>query len=125
MRKLAVTIGSIAIAQSIWHLVTAPPPVADGIGGLISAYRSIAMFLPPHGVVGYLETSPDPDFNTVNYYVAEQALAPRILSREATATADIVITTTGSQNEASSQTPVGLTLMATGPSNIRVFRRQP
>src|SRR5688572_3999979 len=84
----------IAIVQTTMHLVSVGPVPRDGIGPILDAYRSVAHLLPPHGSVGFVDTSQDADFNTLSYYLAQQALAPRIVSRDISADTAIVITPT-------------------------------
>jgi hypothetical protein len=77
-------------------------------------------------VVGFLETSPDDEFNTITYYVAQQALAPRVLSRQAAANAEFVVTTPGAPADvAASPALAGCRLVGTGDGDVRVFRRGP
>jgi hypothetical protein len=116
----------IALAQSAAYLVTAGPSPPDGIGSLIAAYDSVERLLPPDGVVGFAETSADVEFNTITYYVAQQALAPRVLSREAAADAEFVVSTPGAPADAGKLPALaGCRLVGTGVGDVRVFRRGP
>ena len=125
MKKAAVAIALIALAQSAAYLVRSEPSTPDGIGSLIAAYKSVAPLLPVDGVVGFVDTSPNVDVNTVNYYVAQQALAPRVLSREIGAEAEFVITTTAAPQDVTTPPALdGFTLVGAGEGNVRVFRRR-
>ena len=123
-RNLVALLVLIALAQGATYLVTAGPSPPDGIGSFLAAYRSVERFLPPDGVVGFVETSADVEFNTITYYVAQQALAPRVLSRQAGATAEFVVTTLGTPADGGgSPALAGCTLVGTGDGGVRVFRR--
>jgi hypothetical protein len=124
MKILAAFLAVIALSQSAVYLVRTGPPREDGIGPILNAYRSVAPLLPPHGVVGFIATAPDAEFNTINYYVAQQALAPRIVSLEAGPAAAVVITATGAPDTVT-QLPAlkGFRLTATGAGYIRVLRK--
>jgi hypothetical protein len=125
MRILVVVLALAALAQSVSSVVRRPPTPPDHIGSILAAYESIAPLLPPDGLIRFVDTSPDVDFNTVNYYVAQQALAPRVVSRESHVESDFFITTTGSPADAGGAAPVaGLALVGTGASDVRVFRRE-
>ena len=121
----AVVLALIATAQTIAYLVSAGPVPADGIGTILKAYRSVANFLPPDGLVGFIGTSKDDDFNGINYYLAQQALAPRVFSWKNDAGANIVITTTGAPPNASSNPALqSFVLIGTGDGEIRILRNR-
>ncbi len=120
-RSLGAILMLIALAQSAAYLVTAGPSPPDGIGSFIAAYHSVERFLPPDGVVGFVETSANVEFNAITYYVAQQALAPRVLSRETGATAEFVVTTPGAADVDRIPALAGRRLVGTGDSDVRVF----
>lgn len=123
MKQAAAIMAVIALSQTVSYLRTPGPPPDHGVDGLLAAYRSVEPMLPPSGVVGFLETAADADFNTVNFYVAQHALAPRVLLREAAATAQFVITTTGAPERSGVAQLDGAVLVGTGAGSVRVFRR--
>ena len=121
----AVLLALIATGQTIAYLVSAGPVPADGIGPILKAYRSVADFLPPDGLVGFIGTSKDDDFNGINYYLAQQALTPRVLSWKNAADASIVITTTGAPPNVSSIPALqSFALIGTGEGEIRILRNR-
>jgi hypothetical protein len=124
MKFVAAILAVIALSQSAAHLLRTGPPKEDGIGPILNAYRSVAPLLPPRGVVGFIATAPDTEFNTINYYVAQQALAPRIVSLEAGPSAAVVITATGAPDTITELPALkGFRLTATGAGYIRVLRK--
>jgi hypothetical protein len=126
MKYVVVVLALIALAQSAVHVARMPPPPADGIGAVLAAYESVAPLLPADGLIGFVETSADADLNRLNYYLAQHALAPRLLSREPDVAANVVITTPGGPPDAEKVPRLaGFTLIGTGLGEIRVFRREP
>jgi hypothetical protein len=126
MRYLVVILALIAMAQSAAYVARMPPPPADGIGAVLAAYRSVAPMLPADGLIGFVETSADADLNRLHYYLAQHALAPRVLSQASDVTANVVVTTPGGPLDAGTVPRLaGFTLVGTGVGEIRVFRREP
>lgn len=124
MKIACVVLAFIAMSQSAAHLLRSGPPRQDGIGPILDAYRSVTPLLPPHGVVGFIDTAPDAEFNAINYYLAQQALAPRVVSLEIGTGAAVVITATGAP-ESVTELPAlkGFRLTGTGAGYIRVLRK--
>lgn len=115
----------IALLQSAMYLARLGPPRQDGIGPILDAYRSVAPLLPPHGVVGFIGTAPDAEFNTLAYYLAQQALAPRVVSLEVGTGAAVVITTTGAPDSVTELPALkGFRLAGTGAGYVRVLRKE-
>jgi hypothetical protein len=80
MRSLTAALLTLGFAA--WQLAAAArvsqaPP--DLVGPGLELYRGLVADLPPAGVIGFLESSDNAVFNTANYYVAQYALAPRIV----------------------------------------------
>ena len=125
MKIAIVVVASVALAQSVWSVLKHPGTPPDNIGSILAAYESIAPLLPDDGVIRFVDTAADADVNTVNYYVAQQALAPRVLSREPGVDAEFFITATGAPSDAGAVSPsvARLVLVGTGAGDVRVFRR--
>jgi hypothetical protein len=125
MRIFCAVLAFIALLQSAASVVRCGPPKRDGIGPILAAYRSVAPLLPPHDVVGFVETAPDAEFNTINYYLAQHALAPRVVSREIGAGTVVVITATGAPESVTDLPALkGFRLIGTGGGYIRVLRKE-
>jgi hypothetical protein len=125
MRIFCAALASIALLQSAAYLVRTGLPKQDGIGPILDAYRSVAPLLPPHGVVGFVDTAPDAEFNAINYYLAQQALAPRVVSLEIGTGAAVVITTTGAPDSVMDLPALkDFRLTGTGAGFIRVLRKE-
>ena len=74
-----VLAGSLASAVAAWRDAAARP--LDSVGALEAEFRSLAHVMPPAGVVGFLkyyEEDGRADHLLV-YYVAQYALAPRLV----------------------------------------------
>jgi hypothetical protein len=74
-----VLAGSLASAVAAWRGAAARPP--DPVGALEAEFRALARVLPPTGAVGFLKYYEDDgraDHIRV-YYVAQYALAPRLV----------------------------------------------
>lgn len=125
MRIFSAALAFVALLQSAGYLVRTGSPKQDGIGPILAAYHSVAPLLPPHGLVGFIDTAPDAEFNTVNYYLAQQALAPRVVSREIGAGTAVVITATGAPESVTDLPALkGYRLTGTGGGYIRVLRKE-
>jgi hypothetical protein len=125
MKYVAFTLALVALAQSAAYVARMPPPPDDGIGAVLAAYESVAPMLPAEGVIGFVNTAANDDLNTLNFYLAQHALAPRLLSREPDAATDFAVTATGAPPDVG-KTPAlaRFRLIGTGAGEIRVFRRQ-
>jgi hypothetical protein len=125
VRSFSATLAVIALLQTAAYLVRTGPPRQDGIGPILTAYRSVGPLLPPDGTVGFVPTAPDANFNAMNYYLAQQALAPRLVSWELVAAADVVITSTGAPDNVTELPALtGFRLTGTAAGFIRVLRKE-
>lgn len=125
MKKFCAALALIALLQSAAYLVRSGPPKPDGIGPILDAYRSVRPLLPPHGVVGFVDTAPTAEFNAINYYLAQQALAPRVVSLETGTEAAVVITATGAPESVIDLPALkDFQLVGTAGGYVRVLRRK-
>jgi len=125
MRNVVAAVTLVALGQTAGHLIMLGPPTPDQIGPLLAAYESVEGMLPAGGSVGFLATSQDEVLNTVNYYVAQQALAPRVLTRDLGSTTEFIVTTTGIPQDGGGHPALsGFRLAGTGVLDVRVFRRR-
>jgi hypothetical protein len=73
----------VTIAFGLWQAAAnARKPVEQApaeIDGALRVYRSIRFDLPASGQVGFLSVSDNPTLNSANHYIAQYALAPRVV----------------------------------------------
>src|ERR1700752_2584152 len=84
MQSSAVRVAAlVTIVFAAWQALTAQPAVrevtADQVSQMLAAYRKLPTYLPAAGEIGFVMTTGDPTFDSANYYVAQYALAPRVV----------------------------------------------
>ncbi len=118
----------VTIVFAAWQALTAQPAVraatSDRVGQLLAAYRKLPPYLPPAGQIGFVSTTADPTFNSANYYVAQYALAPRVVVLPIGPHVRFVITGVNASPDLDRQMAgQGFELAGLRDMGIRVFRR--
>jgi len=118
----------VTIVFAAWQALTAPPAVrdvtSDQISQMLAAYRKLPTYLPAAGEIGFVTTTGDPTFDSANYYVAQYALAPRVVVLPIGPHVRFVITGVNAP-PGIDRMPVlqGFELVALRDMGVRVFRR--
>ena len=121
---IAALVALIAVAQTGSYLVHLGPSTPDGVGSLLAAYESVSELLLSSGVVGFVNASHDEHFNSMNYYLAQHALAPLIVIRDWGASVQFIVTTSQAPAGAARVVALdGFVLVGTGTRDVHVFRR--
>jgi len=129
MQSTAVRVAAlVTVMFSAWQGLTAQPPVRDATPDQISqmraAYRQLTTYLPASGEIGFLMTTDNQTFNSANYYVAQYALAPRVVVLPIGSHVRFVITGVNAP-PGIDRMPVleGFELVGLRDMGVRVFRR--
>jgi hypothetical protein len=118
----------VTIVFAAWQALTAQPAVrdvaSDQITQMLAAYRKLPTYLPAAGEIGFVATTGDPTFDSANYYVAQYALAPRVVVLPIGPHVRFVITGVNAP-PGIDRTPAlqGFELVALRDMGVRVFRR--
>ena len=129
MQSTAVRVAAlVTVMFSAWQALTAQPPVRDvtpdQISQMRAAYRQLTTYLPASGEIGFLMTTDNQTFNSANYYVAQYALAPRVVVLPIGSHVRFVITGVNAP-PGIDRMPVleGFELVGLRDMGVRVFRR--
>jgi hypothetical protein len=120
----------LTIAAAAWQLLTASEAPRDEtaaqIDAALRAYRGLTLDLPADGRIGFIATTPNEVFNAANHFVAQYALAPRLVLR-AFDPGQVTFVVTGVNSPANiSGHPdlLGFELVAIRDFGICVFRKR-
>lgn len=129
MQRTAVRIAALlTIVFAAWQALTAQPAVrdvtSDHVTQMLAAYRQLTTYLPASGEIGFLMTTDNQTFNSANYYVAQYALAPRVVVLPIGPHVRFVITGVNAP-PGIDRMPVlqGFELVGLRDMGVRVFRR--
>jgi hypothetical protein len=101
-----------------------PERVVDHIGPGLDLYRAVSANLPAAGAIGFIATTDNSLFNTANYYVAQHALAPRVLLNPSDAKVEFVVTGADAVRNITSDPKLhGFQLVAEYDRGVKLFRR--
>lgn len=111
----------LCVGFLVHRVVTSERPTPDNVGPLLDWYHRVSAEVPSDGRIGFLSTVED----STAMFVAQHALAPRLLVTTFDDTA-VVITGPGA-SAVVDQDPrlVGFRLQAVSSGGVRVYRRQP
>jgi len=119
----ALLVGAVGVALLL-AAVGAPAPVAThAVGPVLAAYRTAALDLPDRGPIAFVTTSDDPTTASAHQYLAQHALAPRlvVVSTDEVAAA---VTEPGAPTRVDAiLAAVGLRLVRVTAEGVRVYRR--
>jgi hypothetical protein len=120
---LALFTGFVAVSQFITH----PQHLAAGrdrVGPVLQIYRSLASDLPASGYIGFVETLDDPVHNAANYFVAQYALAPRVVVNAFDERAEYLITGVNSPRSTAGDARLRrFVVVRVAPSGVLVLRK--
>lgn len=129
MQRTAVRVAAlVTVMFSAWQALTAEPPVREAISDQVTqmraVYSQLTTYLPASGEIGFLMTTDNPTFNSANYYVAQYALAPRVVVLPIGSHVRFVITGVNAPPGIDRTPPLqGFELVGLRAMGVRVFRR--
>lgn len=127
-RSLKAAAAVVTIAFGLWQAGTnARKPVERGpeVGEALHAYRKLRIDLPASGPIGFVPVSNNPTLNAGNHFVAQYALAPRVVL--AMVDDEVSFVVSGINASAATDTDpqlAGYELAGIRDMGIRIFRKR-
>lgn len=116
---VSCSLGSLAYREAV-----GARPVADDIGRLLALYASVAADLPPGERIGFVSAVSDRAKSGAMMYLAQNALAPRLLDANLAAVSLVISTPAAPQSLDDDLRLIGFELIGRTPGGIRIYRRR-
>lgn len=95
------------------------------VGSIIEQYAEVSVTVPPDERVGFLQTMPDPTDAAAALFLAQFALAPRVVD-SALEDVRFIVTAPGAPSTVNTAPQlIGFELRALGTGGIRIYQRVP
>jgi len=114
-----------SLAWAVVHSWRGAVPADPTVDALLRSYLSVAPVLPPDARVGFLPVTADPTLATTTHFLAQYALAPRVVDLEFR---DVALAVTGPGAPPAVDEDarlVGFELILVSDGGVRVYRRRP
>jgi hypothetical protein len=123
-RVLAILIVLVSVSALAYRVWTAAPGVSDRADEMRAAYASLAARLPDTTRVGFVTTSPGQPPTSEAWFLAQNALAPRLLGTNLDEVAVVISMPSAPASLDADPRLAAFELMTTGDKGIRVYHRR-
>jgi hypothetical protein len=126
LRSFVLVAISVSCLTGLLRIATAPRgPVGNDVDRAVEGYLRVAPIVPKNRVVGFLSFAPDEPTVVMQLFIAQNAMAPRVLARSLDQAAFVV--TAPNAPELADEDPrlAAFERISRGPEGILVFRRRP
>jgi hypothetical protein len=120
----ALLVGMAGVAALVMVALSPAPVVTLAVGPVLNAYRGATRDLPARGRILFVTTSNDPTTSSAQQYLAQQALAPRLVALAIGEEVNAGVTGPGAPAEADARmAAAGFRLVRVTAAGVRVYRR--
>lgn len=120
----ALLVGMVGVAALVALASSPAPAPTHVVAPVLSAYRTATRDLPARGHILFVATSNDPTASSAHQYLAQQALAPRLVVVGHADEVNAAVTGPGAPESVDADlAAVGLRLVRVTAEGVRVYRR--
>lgn len=109
---------------ALGHRVAVDRPAPDNVGEILASYAAVASDLPAVGRIGFLSLIANPTTAGATAFLAQNALAPRLLDPNLTAVPFVVTTPRAPKTLDDDPRLTSFDLITASPAGIRISRRR-
>lgn len=121
---LAALVVFCSVASLVYRGAVGARPAADDVGRILTLYASVAADLPAGERIGFVSAVAARAESGAMMYLAQNALAPRLLDADLAAVSFVISTPAAPESLDADVRLIGFELIGRPPGGIRIYRRR-